>query len=312
MSSVPATNTRFNQLRMALAQMASPTGSAGLPSLPARHRSAQSGSILLLCVLASVVVGLLDLLAGRDISVLALYVVPVAVASWFGSLAIGTAIAIISGVIWFFAQILLPDNPVPSSTEAWNALMRAVVFIFIALLTGLLQSVITYQRRSATTDPVTGLENRAGLLERTAALVNACRHAGRPITIASVDIRALRDINAAYGQQRGDVVVTLTARALWQVARAEDIVARLDGDQFAIVLPGAGESEARRIADELHTRLSDIAHQAGCSVSHTIAVLHAEQPPLLGDELIHAVEAAVRALRDNPAGPVISRFPTAA
>ncbi|MCA3004461.1 MAG: GGDEF domain-containing protein [Planctomycetaceae bacterium] len=312
MSSVSATNPRFHQVRMAVSQMTSPTGSTGLPSIHARQRSAQSGSILLLCVLASLLVGLLDLIAGRDVSVLALYVVPVAVAAWFGSLAIGTATAIVAAVIWFFAQVLLPDNPVPGSTEAWNALMRAVVFIFIALTTGLLQSVITYQRRSATTDPVTGLENRAGLLERTAALVNACRHAGRPITIVSVDIRALRDINAAYGQQRGDVVVTLTARALWQVARAEDIVARLDGDQFAIVLPGAGESEARRLADELHTRLSDIAHQAGCSVSHTIAVLHAEQPPLLGDELIHAVEAAVRALRDNPAGPVISRFPTAA
>ncbi|MAC59939.1 MAG: hypothetical protein CMH85_17055 [Novosphingobium sp.] len=82
-------------------------------------------------------------------------------------------------------------------------------------------------------DDLTGLLNRAGFRKK---LRTALLDEGRPATLALVDVDCFRSINETYGHGVGDTVLAEIAKRLQAATRADDIVARMGGDEFAILL----------------------------------------------------------------------------
>jgi diguanylate cyclase (GGDEF)-like protein len=96
----------------------------------------------------------------------------------------------------------------------------------------------------AATDTLTGLPNRRAF---DAALVTACECAsesGTPVSLAVLDLDRFKDVNDRYGHRAGDEVLREAARRLAAVARAEDVVARIGGEEFGWILPGLAAPSA--------------------------------------------------------------------
>lgn len=90
--------------------------------------------------------------------------------------------------------------------------------------------------RLAEADPLTGLLNRRGLARRLAErLAEAARH-GEPGVLMFCDMDGLKAINDRFGHAAGDAAILATARAIRDAVRATDTVARIGGDEFAIVM----------------------------------------------------------------------------
>lgn len=105
--------------------------------------------------------------------------------------------------------------------------------------------------RLATIDELTGLPNRRyaeDVLERE--LEHARRH-DRPLTVALVDIDALRRINERYSDQAGDRVLKLVADLLRERCRRSDLVARIGGDEFLLCLPDTRAEAAERVCRDV-------------------------------------------------------------
>ena len=100
-------------------------------------------------------------------------------------------------------------------------------------------------RDRAVTDELTGLPNRAGLLDQLA------RMAGSGASVVFCDLNGFKQINDTHGHAAGDAVLVQIARRLKRTVRGEDFVARLGGDEFVIVAPPDANSDfpmlARRI-----------------------------------------------------------------
>ncbi|WP_323144885.1 sensor domain-containing diguanylate cyclase [Massilia phyllosphaerae] len=95
----------------------------------------------------------------------------------------------------------------------------------------------------ARVDGLTGLPNRAELLDRLVTALARCRRTATAMACLYLDIDRFKEVNDTLGHAGGDCVLTEFSRRLRQCVRESDTIARLSGDEFAIVLEDIGRSE---------------------------------------------------------------------
>lgn len=108
----------------------------------------------------------------------------------------------------------------------------------------------------AVRDQLTGLLNRRGFGEQTAVAYATARRTVQPVSVIAADIDHFKSVNDEFGHNIGDKALQHFSRLLMAERRVEDIVARIGGEEFILVLPGTDIVEASAIADELCERLA--------------------------------------------------------
>ncbi|MBU3029311.1 diguanylate cyclase [Paracoccus marinaquae] len=103
----------------------------------------------------------------------------------------------------------------------------------------------------AMTDPLTGLHNRRYALPRLAETVGNARRDRLPFAVLLLDLDRFKRVNDLHGHAAGDAVLREVARRLETVIGPQGIAARLGGEEFLAILPGADEAAAYRCAEDL-------------------------------------------------------------
>jgi diguanylate cyclase (GGDEF)-like protein/PAS domain S-box-containing protein len=106
-------------------------------------------------------------------------------------------------------------------------------------------------RRLSTHDTLTGLPNRTLLHERLTAALEPARTDGRPLGLLILSLDRFREISNTLGHQNGDLIIQQLARRLGEELGGADRVARLRGDEFGILLPGADARLAQQVATKV-------------------------------------------------------------
>lgn len=106
-------------------------------------------------------------------------------------------------------------------------------------------------------DHLTGLYNRAYLLDRMTPLAQRSSASGLGLAVLMLDIDHFKGINDTYGHDVGDAVLREVAAVLRQMTRSEDLVARYGGEEFVAVLPCATLDRAVERAERIRARLAD-------------------------------------------------------
>ncbi len=112
---------------------------------------------------------------------------------------------------------------------------------------------------AAMTDPLTGVLNRRSLEDRCAAYLTA----GRKLSVVVTDIDRFKNLNDTYSHAVGDRALKEFSRTLQKICRKDDLVARLGGEEFCIVLLDVSAKDARAILDRVRTQLPVVLAQAG-------------------------------------------------
>lgn len=105
--------------------------------------------------------------------------------------------------------------------------------------------------RESLEDPLTGLANRRHFNQRLAAEIELAAASGRPLVLALGDLDHFKDINDRLGHSVGDEVLGSLAELMHQHFRADDLLARIGGEEFAIVLPGLDLKTAHSACERL-------------------------------------------------------------
>jgi len=106
------------------------------------------------------------------------------------------------------------------------------------------------------TDALTGLPNRRYLEERLAEELNRSRRYDYSMSFLMIDIDDFKAYNDKNGHQAGDLALQITAHCLKSALRSADVASRYGGEEFCILLPQTGISEAATIADRVRQRVS--------------------------------------------------------
>ncbi|MES2423572.1 MAG: diguanylate cyclase [Pseudomonadota bacterium] len=150
-------------------------------------------------------------------------------------------------------------NSMTNKLVAANQEMEATV----RLRTSELEAANEELGRLAHTDPLTGLLNRRGFNQLFLPALQVARRTSRPLTVAMVDIDHFKRINDRLGHDMGDRVLANVAELLRKRVRASDVVARLGGEEFVLMLPETSLEGAHTIAQELVDAVA--AHWEGSS-----------------------------------------------
>jgi diguanylate cyclase (GGDEF)-like protein/PAS domain S-box-containing protein len=150
-------------------------------------------------------------------------------------------------------------------------------------------------RYQALHDPLTGLPNRVFLEERLQqALLDSGRD-GEAIALLLMDIHDFKEINDTFGHHFGDLALDYLATCIRSAVRHSDTVARVDGDEFAVILPGVGEATAAVVAGKLRKALEQPFEFEGrrLHLVLSIGVALAADGTIDGTELLRRADVAM-------------------
>ncbi|MGQ9497617.1 MAG: diguanylate cyclase domain-containing protein [Desulfotomaculales bacterium] len=148
--------------------------------------------------------------------------------------------------------------------------------------------------RLARTDPLTKLANqRAFHKELQKACLNAMR-TGSPLTVLVLDLDNFKEVNDRFGHQRGDSLLVQAADLLRAELRQKDLVARIGGDEFAVLLPGVDAAQATRVAERIRQRSREVLTAAiGVPVGFSVGLASACGEFADPDRLFRAADTAM-------------------
>lgn len=173
-------------------------------------------------------------------------------------------------------------------------------FAFLAFSTELLATLrrrLSEEAALARRDALTGVLNTRAFLERLEYSVALSRREPRPNTLAYIDLDDFKQVNDSYGHGRGDELLRAVGQTLSESTRATDSVARVGGDEFAILFPDTDSVGPSDVLDKLRGRLEQTLANQGVAVTCSIGAVTFPQPPAsvheamrVADEMMYAVK----------------------
>ena len=183
----------------------------------------------------------------------------------------------------------LPQLPTRYDDEP-GRLMREIRRTILSV-----ESVHADLLNSAETDPLTEIANRRRLLRHGTEALAEARRAGTTLSLVILDIDRFKSVNDTYGHPAGDLVLRLVSGLVGSDLRDGDSIARIGGEEFAILLPDTPLAEAVLIAERLRYRIGTLPipslDGAGVTASFGVTVAGSEDPGI--ERIMHRADAAL-------------------
>ena len=146
-------------------------------------------------------------------------------------------------------------------------------------------------------DELTGARNRRWILEELAVQCQRAEHQHQPLSLLMMDIDHFKRVNDSHGHQMGDEVLITFVSRLQSDLRRGDQLGRYGGEEFLVLLPGADQAEAERIAERLRQTIADTGFQIQDKALHVTTsiglVSMAAGSHITQDELIGRADVAL-------------------
>ncbi len=138
--------------------------------------------------------------------------------------------------------------------------------------------LIAERDRLAMTDPLTGAYNRRRLDQEMAHLDARARRSDSSVSAIALDIDCFKHVNDTLGHAAGDAMLVLVAVTAGEEIRQGDMLFRVGGDEFVILLPDTAMTGAVVVAERIRTNVADAARQAYIEAPTTVSLGVAEGP----------------------------------
>lgn len=217
-------------------------------------------------------IGLINYLVGVEISFSILYLIPVFLVSWCAGRREGLMISMTSAVAWFLADLKAGRDYSHPIIYYWNMGVMFGFFFVVSLILSGLRRALEHEKKMARLDSLTGVPNARYFIELIGNEIERSRRYKHPLTLAYIDCDLFKDVNDHFGHQTGDHLLRVMAQTLLRNIRGSDLIGRLGGDEFGILMPEIGETLVPQTLDRLHDRLKEAMTRGGWAVTFSMGV----------------------------------------
>lgn len=209
-------------------------------------------AILPLALLLMAGIAALDYVFGVEISLSFFYILPVGIATWYGNRELGVLCAVLADLPLLVEQIGKNHFANRSGVLLWTVFLQTGTMLVVVVLLDKIRGLLQHEAALARVDPLTGVLNRRGFIERLDYLVHLADREHIEFALAYIDLDDFKEINDRYGHEEGDRALRVTAHVLDTATRHSDVAGRLGGDEFALLLPGVDRNKAALLMHEMH------------------------------------------------------------
>lgn len=210
--------------------------------------------------------------------------------------------AVVRGYAGLTALLLLfATAGVDPAATASNPVPLLVTLSLLAGIAAVASALIVAElthRDAAVLDPLTGLLNRSALEPRMVELEQQAVLTGDWVCFVACDVDRFKAVNDKHGHEWGDAVLKTVAYQLRQALRSFELIYRLGGDEFLIVLPAIGPLEGREIAERLCRTLA-ASHSGGLEVTMSGGVSAARGADVRYQTLLRKADDALYEAKRN-------------
>jgi diguanylate cyclase (GGDEF)-like protein len=229
----------------------------------------------------------------------AYYLMPILASAYFGS-ARRLAVDLVVCAATLAAVLALWVEPVVRTAVFIGTMIPAVcVAIVVARLKRRLDAHVDNLRNLADTDPLTGALNHGafgGALDRT---LERYRDTGRGAALLLIDVDHFKSVNDRFGHQEGDRMLRLVSDLLAAHKRRDDLLGRVGGEEFALLLPDADPVAAERVAERVRAALRAATASAPASLTLSVGIAAVSPNVDTSHALLQAADRALYAAKDR-------------
>jgi diguanylate cyclase (GGDEF)-like protein len=243
--------------------------------------------------------GIIDLLTGYQVSFSLFYLIPITLVAWYMGRQLGLVMSGVSAIVWFLADILSGNSYSFVWLYLWNTLARLGFYIIVTSLIALLRDSFKANQDLARTDYITGaVSNRFFYALAELELIRSQRYK-HPFTLAYLDLDNFKAVNDRYGHLVGDKVLHAIVADVRKRLRKTDVLGRLGGDEFGLLLPETGQEAAQVVVKKIRDGILLSMQLRKLPVTVSLGVVTCQGVPKSAEILIKAADDLMYSIKNH-------------
>lgn len=226
--------------------------------------------LIVIAIFCAIAVG--DFLTPPFISFAGFYLLPIFLSIWYSrSFGVFATVFIASLLMRTYAVVLGTPPDAPFWESILNVGSTAFGYVLFSVLGLHLKTYVVEVVENGDTDQLTGLRSRRNFLATAEYELGRRKRIRFPVSVAMLDIDNFKQINDNHGHAAGDRLLVAFSQCLQHSLRNIDIVGRLGGDEFGLVLSGITFEQTNSVLRHLHSNLKPVldsfeVENLGCSI----------------------------------------------
>jgi diguanylate cyclase (GGDEF)-like protein len=235
-------------------------------------------------------IGILDFLSGHELAFSLFYLFPISLVTWFTNRRTAIVLAIMCAWVWFVADVAAGSSYSHYFIYIWNTLICLSFFMVTVLLLSALKRALAREKLLTLIDHLTGAVNSGRFYDLVQVEIDRFQRHKHPFTLIYIDIDNFKAVNEKLGYPIGDQVLCAIVRYAQKHLRKIDVIARLDGDKFGLLLTKTSQGSACIVLAKFQCGLLQEMKRNNWPVTFSIGVVTCNTSPSKTNELMTMVD----------------------
>ncbi|MDY6510607.1 MAG: GGDEF domain-containing protein [Acinetobacter faecalis] len=241
-------------------------------------------------ILFTLIMGWIDLATGYEYSFSVFYLIPVSVAVWYDNTKV-TVLSILGATcMWLYADFSSGHQYTQTLAPYWNAFVRLAFFSVVAILLFKVRGSLIAMTKMAMRDSLTALSNSRAFQMQYDDIRRNSHKSSHGFAVGVIDLDGFKKINDSLGHSKGDDVLVAFAEILKKATRSTDIVARMGGDEFIVILKRTDAKGAEEYSARLRCAFNESGLKEQSGVDFSMGIILFDHLPEDLDDATHAAD----------------------
>jgi len=252
-----------------------------------------------LCVVLVFLIGVIDYQTGYELAFSLFYLLPICLATWVSGRDLGLLVSILGACVWYLADVLSGHVYSSPLIYLWNTGIRLGFFAVLTFVLAALRESLEHERNLSRTDHLTGAANTRAFLEMIQSETDRYERYQHPFTVVYIDLDNFKAVNDRYGHLVGDKVLHAIVADVRKRLRKTDVLGRLGGDEFGLLLPETGQEAAQVVVKKIRDGILSAMQLRKLPVTASLGVVTCQGVPKSAEILIKAADDLMYSIKNH-------------